>query len=254
MWTGIVEFVLDFGAWLVAIANHYSALVTGGFIIAVTSHIERKWPAKFAKWRIWRYSVWGFFLFALFQAWQDEYRSKLGRDAEVKAVNTRCSAIQRELQSAEEKGRSFATTVVTKTDRLEHCQEQLIDAEMPRPLQMQNWTFEATALALASARADFSSEPNQRTVSGIAIAVHNQPLAANFVELSCSAPFTLLHAVLGSSGGGFMGLDVKSLAKATTGRMKITLQLIPVTWAPNVPLILTLSADGSLPSCKIAAR
>ena len=69
--------------WLGGIESHVVPLLTGGALMAGYILATWKWP-NFKRWHvIGKWLAVCFFVFALFQSWQVEHRSKVAREAEL---------------------------------------------------------------------------------------------------------------------------------------------------------------------------
>lgn len=90
-----MDFKSIFFAWVSSILDHWGALMTGGILMALVALLRDRFP-KYVTWTRARRLAFAFLLFAIFQSWEQEYKSRLGRERDLIASNTRVDYLSRE--------------------------------------------------------------------------------------------------------------------------------------------------------------
>src|SRR5258708_17242538 len=90
------EFKADFLLWISSIVDHWGSIGTGGILVLLIQVLKEKWPSIF-NWQFSRIVLLTFLSFAMFQSWQSEYKSKVGRERDLMKANNNIDRLNREL-------------------------------------------------------------------------------------------------------------------------------------------------------------
>lgn len=115
------EFKADLFVWFSSILDHLGTIATGGVLVVMLQLAEKRWPKRFhwpVSWRIFL----TFFVFAVFQSWQVEYRSRVGRERDLteshfqlettrSALSSDCARKDGAVQSLQQQNRDQQSTI-----------------------------------------------------------------------------------------------------------------------------------------------
>jgi hypothetical protein len=76
--------------WLSSILDHFGVISTGGVLVALLQIFKARFGDRYPQYFSWSFSRRLFLLFvvfAVFQAWQQEYKSRIGREKDLVAAN-----------------------------------------------------------------------------------------------------------------------------------------------------------------------
>lgn len=94
LWS-ISQFKTDLLVWLSATLEHLGVIGTGGIVVLLIQIAEKKWPHIF-NWQTSRRVFLAFVMFAVFQSWESEYLSRIGREKDLIKARAEDDGIKRQ--------------------------------------------------------------------------------------------------------------------------------------------------------------
>jgi hypothetical protein len=227
------DFKTDLLVWLSSILDHWGALATGGVLVALIQLLREKHPRYF-NWSTARRVAAVFLTFAIFQSWQQEYRSRLGREKDLVMSNHVVDMQKQQFAFAAQKieGRCEAKEGVNET--LQHqnrdqqstingCLSQAMKLLTPAELKVTPVLMDPVA-------------PNPATTNTQWILLANKTVTPVRMVVSCTADIE--SVVVSPIGSAFMGGSGK-----LNSRSWETIIHSPA-WSPTLPLQATISYKG----------
>lgn len=92
----MAEFKTHLLVWISSILDHWGSLGTGGIIVLLIQILKESKP-KIFNWQFSRRTLLAFLLFAMFQSWQVEYTSRIGREKDLIRSNAENDGLRRDL-------------------------------------------------------------------------------------------------------------------------------------------------------------
>jgi hypothetical protein len=93
----VADFKSDLLAWISSVLDHIGVLGTGGVIVLLIQLAKDRWPAYF-NWQTSRRVFLCFLIFSVFQSWESEYKSRIGREHDLVSSNHRIDLVRSELK------------------------------------------------------------------------------------------------------------------------------------------------------------
>jgi len=246
------HFTSVFWAWVASITEHLGVIGTGGFLVFLIQVAEKKWPHVF-NWRTSRRVFLVFLLFAIFQSWQEEYLSRLGRERDLIQASTEADGLRRdigiqarsmELQKELAVGGAVSQCVareevigtLQKQNRDEQvliagCQTQALKLLTPAPLRVTPIFMDA-------------DNTNIQARSMRWLVLINKAFTPTHLVVECpQGVVQMMSASLTVLGGGHPGISFGGKnARLSRNAWEI---LTDETWSERSPLLVTIVYRGA---------
>jgi hypothetical protein len=220
--------------WISSILDHWGSLGTGGIIVLLIQILKEKWPKVFS-WTFSRRVLLGFLVFAIFQSWEIEYLSRLGRERDLIQAHSDYDGLRRDLTlQAQTLGAACATKdAVNQTLQRQNRDEQVLIAGcQSQALKLLTPTeLKTTPLVLHS---DEGDRP-EKTIEWIIVA--NKSVDHPRMLIQCNRPLTSALITI-------VGTGTTSSGPTRISQNAWQQDIISPAWGPTDPMYAKLSYTG----------
>lgn len=240
------EFKTDLLVWISSILDHWGALATGGVIVGILQLLKDRYPQYFSWSSAWKVAA-VFLTFSVFQSWQQEYKSKLGREKDLLASNHVDDSLRQEFryQSQKLSDKCEAKDSVNLTLQAQNrgqqatingCLSQAMKLLSPEPLKITPLVFDNDV-----------NDPNLKKVRWLVLT--NRIVTPVQMNVACDQDVER-GASVWIVGAGILGGGVDRIAPRVLG-----VNIATPAWSPISPLLVSMSYKGSNNiACSFAIR
>jgi hypothetical protein len=241
------EFKTDLLLWISSIADHWGSLVTGGALVGLLALLKEHIP-HYLKWATALRIGVAFLLFAIFQSWEQEYKSRIGREKDLVSSNHTIDLMKQDFRFESQRLTSICDTRDAVNQTLQNqnrsqqgtingCLSQAIRLIAPPTPHIKSFPT-TNAQRPGVPQIDYILTTNIQRSPVDLIAQCNFPIV--------DAEFTVL-----TESGGTTQIELGR----SVGTMQYQMTISSPAWTASDPLKITLFLGGSvdrLPRCSFA--
>jgi hypothetical protein len=239
------DFKSDLFTWISTILDHWGSLATGGVLVALITllkenhRLREKYP-QFFTWSTARWITASFLLFAMFQSWQQEYRSRVGRETDLRNSNHASDLLRQDLrfQAQQIGARCDAKDQVNQTLQAQNRGQQAsINSCLSQAMKLLVPVQQKTTPVFLD-RGD-SENAAMRKMRWLVLT--NKPMTPVHLNAVCTSGVSYMDSadasVLGNTSLRFAGGNNRLAPNAWELRDS-------GTWSPEAPLLVTINYMG----------